>query len=239
MSPETNTEWMEIHVATLFDLDAHGRIRSLRRPWTRSGGAPRFFMGRTPEGHVWRFRHDLPGERVRELEDLCRSEPRAEDLRRPPSIAPAIRAALQASGPTVREYRGPAFWIPEAARAAARAVRVTKAKAHLLDARFPWMKRPLESGADIGPVTAVVVDGEAVSLCYCARLSPEAAEAGVETLEAMRGRGFASAAVAAWAAAVRERGLRPLYSTAWENLASQGVARRLGMAAYGEDWEIE
>ena len=58
-------------------------------------------------------------------------------------------------------------------------------------------------------------------------------------LDLPTGRGFASAAVAAWAAALRERGRLPLYSTSWENLASQGVARKLGMVAYGEDWEIE
>jgi hypothetical protein len=30
----------------------------------------------------------------------------------------------------------------------------------------------------------------------------------------------------------------PLYSTSWENLASQGVARRLGLQLYGVDLSI-
>jgi hypothetical protein len=33
-------------------------------------------------------------------------------------------------------------------------------------------------------------------------------------------------------------GVVPLYSTPWENVASQGVARKLRMVRYGEDWWI-
>ena len=101
------------------------------------------------------------------------------------------------------------------------------------------MLPPLKADVDIGPVAAAVVDGSAVSICYCARLSPLAAEAGVETLDAMRGRGYATAAVTAWATAMRGRGLLPLYGTSWENVASQRVAEKVGAVCYGEDWEIE
>jgi RimJ/RimL family protein N-acetyltransferase len=55
----------------------------------------------------------------------------------------------------------------------------------------------------------------------------------------MQGRGYATAAVAGWAVAIRERELLPLYSTSWDNIASQRVARKLGMVLYGEDWSIE
>jgi RimJ/RimL family protein N-acetyltransferase len=75
-------------------------------------------------------------------------------------------------------------------------------------------------------------------VCFCARITALAAEAGVETVEAFRGQGYASIAVAGWADAVRRRGLIPLYSTSWENVASQGVARKLGMIHYGDDWSI-
>jgi hypothetical protein len=44
--------------------------------------------------------------------------------------------------------------------------------------------------------------------------------------------------VAGWAAAMRQRGVIPLYSTSWANVASQGVARKLGMVCYGDDWSI-
>ena len=212
MSAESDEQLMRIHIATLFNCDAYGRIRSLGRAWSRPGGAPRFFMGRRRDGNVWLFRDDLPDEQTRELEVLCRSEPSTKDLRRPPRFAP----------------EAPPY-----------AVLITKEEGRMLEAGFPWMLPHLRADVDIGPVTAAVVNGSAVSICYCARLSPLAAEAGLETLDAMQRRGYATAAVSAWATAVRRRGLLPLYSTSWENLASQRVAEKVGALCYGEDWEIE
>jgi len=196
-------------------------------------------MGRRRDGNVWLFRDDLLDEQTRELEVLCRSEPSTKDLRRPPRFAPEIRAALQGLGPITREYRGPAYLIPEGTEAPPYAVLITKEEGRMLEAGFSWMIPHLMAGVDIGPITAAVVNGSAVSVCYCARLSPLGAEAGVETLDSMRGRGHATAAVAAWATAVRRRGLLPLYSTSWENVASQRVAEKVGAMCYGEDWEIE
>jgi hypothetical protein len=34
-------------------------------------------------------------------------------------------------------------------------------------------------------------------------------------------------------------GCIPLYSTSWDNLASQAIARKLQMVLYGEDWSIQ
>ena len=126
MSAESDEQLMRIHIATLFNCDAYGRIRSLGRPWSRPGGAPRFFMGRRRDGNVWLFRDDLPDEQTRRLEVLCRSEPSTKDLRRPPRFAPEIRAALQGLGPITREYRGPAYLIPEGTEAPPYAVLITK-----------------------------------------------------------------------------------------------------------------
>jgi GNAT superfamily N-acetyltransferase len=239
VSLETNDELMRIHAATLFNLDDSGRIVSLRRPSRRPKAPPRFFMGRTLTGHVWHFRRDLAEDLIRELELLCRSEPLAPSLTIPPRKARDIRTALGVRGPVANEYRGPAYLIPETARVPSAAVVITKDNGYLLEAAFPWMLPHVMADVDIGPVTATVANGRAVSICYCARLSPLAAEAGVETLESLRGQGFATAAVAAWAAAARARGLVPLYSAAWENPASQRVAEKLGAVCYGEDWEIE
>ena len=239
MNAESEGQLMRTHIATLFRCDADGRILSLQRPWSRSGGPPRFFLGRTRDGYAWRFRHDVSEWLVHRLEKLCLSVPLADDLTVPPRIAAAIRAELQADGGIAREYRGPAYVIPQATRASADGVLITHENCGVLHVDFPWMLQPIRAGGDIGPVTAAVADGRAVSICYCARLSREAMEAGVETQEAMRGKGYATAAVATWAAAVRGRGLLPLYSTSWDNAASRRIADKLGAVCYGEDWEIE
>ncbi len=62
--------------------------------------------------------------------------------------------------------------------------------------------------------------------------------AGIETLEAYRGRGYATAVVAGWAYAIRATDRIPLYSTSWDNLASQAVAHRLGLVQYGTDLSL-
>ncbi len=85
---------------------------------------------------------------------------------------------------------------------------------------------------------AVIEDSVAVSLCFSARLTARAAEAGVETVGVYRGRGYAATVVTAWACAVHATGRIPLYSTSWENLASQAVARKLRLIQYGVDLSL-
>ena len=88
------------------------------------------------------------------------------------------------------------------------------------------------------PIVAVVEEGHAVSVCFCARRSDRAAEAGLETAAAYRGRGFGTRVVAAWALAVRASGRIPLFSTSWSNDASLAVARKLRLVTYAVAWSI-
>jgi RimJ/RimL family protein N-acetyltransferase len=60
----------------------------------------------------------------------------------------------------------------------------------------------------------------------------------VETLPDFRGQGYAKDVAAEWANRVRAVGGIPLYSTSWENKASQAVARKLGLECYGADFQI-
>jgi hypothetical protein len=229
---------IEIHLTTLYVCDDDGRMRFVREP-----GEPyapgRFAMVRTPTANSWRFRHDLPAALVEELDALCQAEPVTAELEPEPAIAAQLRALLAAHGPLGDEYRGPAYWIPATGGApTSEALLIDRSNAAVLEPFFPWRAQLLRSVADPGPIAAVVIAGKAVAVCSCARLSPLAAEAGLDTHESARRKGFATAAVSCWAAAVRARGLLPMYSTSWENLASQGVARRLGLLQYGEDWSI-
>jgi RimJ/RimL family protein N-acetyltransferase len=88
------------------------------------------------------------------------------------------------------------------------------------------------------PILGIVVDGHAVSVCFCARRSQIAAEAGVETAVGYRGRGFAPRVTSAWARLIRDSGRLPLYSTSWSNTASLAVARKLGLSACANDWNL-
>lgn len=151
----------------------------------------------------------------------------------PPSVA-AYRAALERHAPVSTEYRGPAFIFPAELPDTPRAEVDPKLAA--CDLHYPWVRA--EWGDPIHPVVVALEDGVAVSVCHSARFAERAAEAGVETLEAARGHGYAVEVVAAWAEAIHESGREPFYGTTWDNAASRRVAAKLRLIQYGEDFNL-
>ena len=103
---------------------------------------------------------------------------------------------------------------------------------------LPHLEDWLGDLLDCQPFVALLENGRAVSMCATVRTTGRADEAGVDTPPEFRGRGFAGHVVAAWAVAVVRLGRTPLYSTSWENAASQAVARKLGLIQFGADLHI-
>ena len=229
----TDRELMRMHVEALFTHDANGRMVRVNEP----GGAraPRFFLGRTAHGGVWRFRDDLDDAVVRELDALCRAEPAGDEFLAAPYGAAPYEALLARHAPVERTEAGPAYVCPPELGDASGVVRVTEQNTGLLR---PHLEAWLGDVPTRQPMRAVVVDGRAVSLCASVRITPAADEAGVETARDFRGRGHAARAVAAWAAEVRGLGRVPLYSTSWRNTASQALARSLRLRRFGADLHI-
>lgn len=232
----SNLQLQQLQIETLFQCDPAGRLRAVNEPGNPP--APRFFMGRTTEGNCWHYRYDLPAAVIAQLEPLCQAEPITDNLSNLPQNYAAIKTILQAHAPIQTEYRGPNYWMPAEHQPPAHVVLISASNLHLLQPHFPWMIAEASYHA-IGPVAAAVVQDQAVSICFCSRIPGAATEAGLETAPAYRRQGHAVAAVAGWAAAVRKRGCLPLYSTGWENQASQAVAGKLGMVCYGEDWSLD
>ena len=204
---------------TLYRVDRPGRlvcVNDLGQP-----AAPRVFIGTGSDGcRVVRVGAGV-GEREWRALLRCAADPEA------------VRATLKAKAPVEREHRGPAYVLPAHLRAGPRAVPVTH-PALLHPELAPW-------GPELAlrrPCFGVMDGGLVVSICCCARTTPEAAEAGVETATGYRGRGLAAKAVSAWAEAVIASGRVAFYSTSRENLASQAVARKLGATEFGEDWSL-
>jgi hypothetical protein len=180
---------------------------------------------------IWRVRGDLTSDLVTRLGELVAGRPPTGDLQRPPACLPAVRAALAEHGPIDEgEEGGPAYCFPDRSDMAGGAVPVTEYNADVLQR---WLPEWLPDVSTQLPIMAVLVDGAAVAICACARAPGEATEAGVETHVAFRGHGYAGTATAAWARAIRDRGILPLYSTGWRNTASQRVAAKLGLIRYG------
>jgi predicted GNAT family acetyltransferase len=95
---------------------------------------------------------------------------------------------------------------------------------------------------DVGELWApwcVALDGDEIaSIAFTVGTGPASAEVGVATMPAFRGRGFAAAATAGWAAHEALRGRRLFYSTSWSNVSSQRVTERLGLRFIGTRFTI-
>ena len=224
----------DLHLRTLFVLDDEDRIVATREPGAQRG--PLFFLARGRTACAWAIRADVAPELARRLEDLAREEPPASDFRAAPVFADRYVALLeQEQHGTIKRSSGPAFVFPDVV-AHTGAVTVVDDE-RLLARNFSGWK-PGEIAAGCAPVLAVIEDGHPVSICFCARRSAVAAEAGVDTAAPYRGRGFALRVTAAWALAVRASGRIPLYSTSWTNQASLAVARKLRLVPYANSWNI-
>lgn len=227
-------ELMAAHARALFTHDARSRLLSVNEP---GGGGPatRLFLGRTRRGNLWRFRADLPEPLVEELEALCGDEPAGGDLRSPPRHAAAYARLLEAHAPVREVEAGPAYRFAEYPEPERPLLALTEADAGVLRGGFEDLVEELPGWQ---PFLALLEGGRAVSVCRSVRITPEAHEAGVETLPEFRRRGYARDVVAGWALAVRSLGAVALYSTSWENAASQAVARKLCLVQYGADFHI-
>ena len=172
----------QLQLDTLFVLSESGRILSTRQPLPSPG--PAFMLIRGATEVAWAVRDDVADELTDELADLARQEPPSPEWQQPPIHARRYQAALRG-----RVDWGPAFEFPEFVPSRDGVVAIHEEA--LLGRHFSgWVAGEIEAGA--APMMAVLVDGDAVSVCFCARRSIGAAEAGLETAPAFRGRGLAA-----------------------------------------------
>ena len=231
----TAHQLIDLQVCALFSHDANSRLLRINEPSENGGLAPRFFFGRTRDGNIWRFRNELPEDLVEELERLCSSEPVTSALEDGPCHRGGYLKLLEDHAPVTEVRAGPAYCFTEFRMPAKQTVLLTKADAELLNGGFEDLIGELSTWQ---PFVALIKDEKAVSICRSVRITAQAHEAGVETLPEFRGRGYAGDVTAAWARLVRTTGAVPLYSTSWQNDASQGVARKLNLKKFGEDFSV-
>ena len=217
----------ELQLDTLFVLSAEGRIVSTREPNPSPG--PRFSLVRGVTRCAWAIHVDVAEEVAGQLGALAREEPPVVDFRDDPVHTNRYLALVGG-----RADSGPAFTFPDLI-SEPDAIAVVEDVAQLEKHFRGWTAHELPERA---PILAVVEGGHAVSVCFCARRSPVAAEAGVETAPRFRRRGLGARVTAAWAHAIRASGRVPIYSTSWRNESSLAVARKLGLEACASDWSL-
>lgn len=222
---------MEMHIRALYVHDEQARLLS-SNDW-QHGPAPRFFLGQTSQGNVWRFRQDLPQTVCDKLSALCKAEEFSTSAR--PIHQTEYLQLLAAHAPIEKIWLGSAYWFAHPVRDDDGTIFIDAQNTHLLQGGLQeWIPDMRYQQ----PAVALLVDGQAVAICASVRITKAAHEAGVETVRGHRQKGYAVKVVLAWARAVAKLGALPLYSLSDENLASMKVANRLGLSKFGVDFHI-
>ena len=231
----SDRELMRFHVEAEFSHDAEAQLVRVNEPNGTGAAAPRFFLGKTLDGVVVRFRHDVGNDVRRELKPAVAHDVQPESALDRPSDPAPYQAILSRVAPVERTWTGPAFFFPRELPMSDGTTIITDANADILRPHLEaWIPDvPLSQ-----PMIALTVDGHAASLCASVRLTADAHEAGVDTAPPFRGRGYAAQVVVAWAREVRDLGRIPLYSTSWGNDASRAVARKIGLIQFGNDLHV-
>jgi hypothetical protein len=226
-----------LRVDALFTRDAQGDLVSINElePDPPPGPAPRVYLGLTRAGIVRAWRHDVPPALRAVIDRLCDDHPAA--LANRAAFVSRLEQSLARHDPSPTPCEisaGPAYTFPASLAAPAEAILMQPGQEAPLAATFPFTATWLRES---WPCFAIVEGGQAVAICDSARRTVHVAEAGVDTLPAVRGRGYAARVTAAWAQAIRAAGIIPVYSTSDDNHASQAVARKLGLQEFG--WDVQ
>lgn len=240
LTPALDSLLPGVHLDVLYERDDRGRLERVRGG---SVATPLAHLLRTPFGNRWLIASRVPDDVAARLDTAFGDEPVLDGdgwEGTPPrclDLARGLLAPFREGGTEPHEYRGPAYAFPPDLAA------IGDAEVYLPDgdlAPFPAVFEWVATASVVEQPIVVVrgKDGRVASVCHSARATSEGAAAGLDTAEAERRRGYAVAVTSRWAVEVRASGRMPVYSTWWENEASRGVARRLGLILFAEDWHF-
>lgn len=226
---------------TLFLLSEAGRIERENDPDGSHG--PRLWLAGSAFGNVVGVGSDVDDGVATEIEAVAATEPPFADRNGVPKHLDRYVDLLSQEAETPRQERGLTYVLPHRHPYESRVKLVDgdSPEGRRLSASFAADGMPdglaalgFRSVADLWPPWCVVlVDGEAVSVAFAARISAAGAELGVATAEAFRGRGYAAAAAAGWSALPALRSRMLFYSADQANASSRRVVSRLGLPFLG------
>lgn len=231
----TEPDLLRQHAHVLFDLDSTGRLVAVNEP--EADAPPRLFLARGRSTHELWLRQDVSVATADDSRSIAARIPAWDGSPGSAAELERLGAALGRDDPIGTVFHGPAYRFGERVEVAADAdvAVIDDDSAHLLEAHFPYTRSILERRQ---PVVGAILDGRVVAACWSSRVRPTACEAGVATEGPYRGRGLAPLVVSRWRHEVERDGRVPLYSTEWDNLASQAVAGKLRLIPYADTYSL-
>lgn len=217
----TEKELLGLHIGCLFTYE-NGCMLHINEPWGSAEPAPLLFAGRTAGGEVLGcFGKRASPAFIKAAEAL---------LSRGIWESTVYEKALCVSRISLEVC----FYFPQQAAPISNCRLLTADDTPLLAASFPECAGELDTAQ---PYIGYIQDGRIVSICRSVRKG-RAHEAGIETLPALRRRGYALAALKRWTAAVLQQGHLPFYSALPENTASLQLAQKAGYQPYAQGLQI-
>jgi RimJ/RimL family protein N-acetyltransferase len=217
---------MEYHLNVLFKHDSNNRMTLVNEP--PYDAAPKIFIGVTKLSNLVRFSNFLDNSMIEKLDLILEG-----------NIGTNLVEVIKMF---CNEHQFHHFWIGPAyvfpninEKVRQNVIQVNYENKEMIKRYFPYTYEELDTKH---PCFVKVVDNMPVSICCSARNTSKAAEASVFTFEDYRGRGYSTDVTLAWAAEVQKQGRIPLYSTSWDNFASQSLARKLNLIQFGTDIHI-
>jgi GNAT superfamily N-acetyltransferase len=236
----TDVELLDLEIGTIWVRSKEGRIVSEANG--RPG--PWLVLATASGGMTYALGSELSGSMAERLAAVIAACPPPEEAREQPAALEPCRDVLEHEIGRTELSFGPSYLMSgyESYRAGLPIASAQDAGTNAL--RAPegggWPADEWESllRGGLGPWSLAVEGERAVSVCHCARLSAQAAEAGVWTHPRYRGQGLAAAVTASWARQLKDSGRALFYSTSSDNLSSQRVAARLGLREIGWTWRL-
>lgn len=227
------TEVFQSHIEALFTHTDEGDLDRVN-DWRGERGAPLFYLGRDFERRYVRFHKDVSPEARDQINRALSGE--TVLFSAPPEHSERYVEILQ-QNESVDVRFGPAYWFADKVQLQdnPEIVQITAQNQSQLEPKMPdWLP-------DVDfeqPMMGWLESGEFIGVCGSVRTSDFAVAAGLEVIPSARCQGIGYQLTEAWAAQVQQLGKIALYSTSSDNSASQGVARRLGLALLGSDYQI-
>jgi hypothetical protein len=241
---------LALDAETSFVLSGAGRILRENDPHRSPG--PRLALLGCAEGRVLHLRHDVRDATAASILARLGQDPPWFDPWEPPGGLDEVLDLLSREAPVAGVGPGLVYRLPHdlpqdpGQDDGVRMVcgDTVEGRAWLEDLAARGLPQALLTAGFLGvgdfwdPWCVALVEGEVAATAFAARLGARGAEAGVYTFPGFRGRGFAAAVTARWSSLPSLATRTLFYSTQRENLSSQKVAARLGLARIGASLRI-